>query len=246
MCRMLGIAANNGISPLWLESFHELSVRGNVLDSMAGGHDDGWGVAGYLGHKASYFGRSENDASKDAAGFMSACLKAINSRSKILISHLRKASEGARSLGNTHPFIQNDMIFCHNGDVHDSERLLIPGARYEGTTDSERLFKFIECRLSAGIQKKYHSILPGIISEIKDKCGYSSLTFLLSNGERLIGYRDFTEEEGYYTLYYAKTDRSFLLCSETLPGFEWAPLRNGELMIVNKHGMEVIPEIAFR
>jgi predicted glutamine amidotransferase len=237
MCRMLGIAADNGISPLWLESFHGLAVNGKVLNGLTAGHDDGWGVAGYLGKWAVYFGRSEKDASRDIAGFDTVCGKAVSSRSKVLIAHFRKASEGAKALGNTHPFIYKDMIFCHNGDVHNSERLVIPGVKYEGTTDSERLFRFIASRLETAVQKRYAALLPDIISEIKDVCPYSSLTFLLSNGERLIGYRDFTEEENYYTLHYAKIGKSFIFCSEPLPGFEWKSLGNGELLIVNKHGV---------
>lgn len=237
MCRMIGIAANNGVSRLWLESFHELSVTGKVLNGLTDGHDDGWGVAGYLGKWSVYFGRSEKDASKEAAGFGAACGKAVNSRSKVLIAHFRKASEGKVSLGNTHPFIYKDMIFCHNGDVHDSERLILPGVIYEGDTDSERLFRFIASRLETGAQKRYSALIPEIIAEVKEKCSYDSLTFLLSNGERLIGYRDYTVDGWYYTLYAARTDNSYILCSEPLPGFEWKPLGNGELVISNKQGM---------
>ena len=237
MCRMLGIAASSGVSPLWLESFHELAVTGDVLKGMSKGHDDGWGVAGYLAHWAVYFGRSEKDASQDIENFDASCKKAVNSNSKILIAHLRKASKGEKHIGNSHPFIHKDLIFCHNGDVHGSEKLAVPGVEYEGSTDSERFFRYISARLEHGIQKNYPEILAEAIKEVKKKCSYSSLTFLLSNGERLVGYRDYTEDGKYFSLYYAKSDRAFLLCSEPLPGFEWKPMKNGEMIIVNKAGV---------
>lgn len=245
MCRMIGIATNNGVSPLWFESFLELSRTGNVLKNMTEGHDDGWGVTGYLGNTAVYFGRSDKDAAEDVESFNTACGKAVSSKSRIVVAHLRKASEGARNIYNTHPFMHKDLIFCHNGDVHNSEKLVIPGLKYDGTTDSERLFRFIANRMECGIQRNYHKMIPEIIAEIKQKCGYSSLTFLLSNGERLIGYRDYTEDEDYYTLYCAKTEKSFIFCSEPLPGFEWKALENKELILINKHGLEVNTDVVF-
>jgi glutamine amidotransferase len=65
------------------------------------------------------------------------------------IAHVRYSSSSALELRNTHPFLQDDRIFAHNGvvdalDVLDA-RLRELGARdlVQGDTDSERIFALI-------------------------------------------------------------------------------------------------------
>lgn len=65
------------------------------------------------------------------------------------IGHVRYATSGSHSLVNTHPFLQDDRIFAHNGtlegmDVLD-ERLAELGTAdlVRGQTDSERVFALI-------------------------------------------------------------------------------------------------------
>ncbi|MDD5687431.1 MAG: class II glutamine amidotransferase [Elusimicrobia bacterium] len=237
MCRMLGVISTNKISPLWLESFQELAVRGRIKNTMSEGHYDGWGVAGYLGKWAVHFGRSEKSAISDSDNFLIATEKAMMSSTKILIAHLRKASEGDKIIENTHPFIKDDWIFCHNGTIYNSERLLMPGCKYEGTTDSERFFKFLIDRLDKKSVKDYKETIRDVISEIESKCKFTSLTFLLSDGKNMYCYRGFAEDENYYTLNYSFYKGLFLVCSEELRGFEWKEMKNGEIVVVNKYGL---------
>jgi glutamine amidotransferase len=203
---------------------------------MTSRHSDGWGIAGYLGKWATHFGRSEKGADVDAAAFLEASRKAVDSRSRIIVAHLRKASDGKPAVTSSHPFIHYDWIFAHNGTIENSEKLIIPRYRYEGTTDSERFFKFLVERLYRHAAKDYPAIIRRTIAEIKELCHCTSLTFLLSGGKHLIAYRDYSEEESYYTLSYAQSGDTAVFCSEEIPGFEWTPLKNGDMMVADKYG----------
>ncbi len=67
--------------------------------------------------------------------------------SQTFIAHIRFASTGALKVSNTHPFLQQDRLFAHNGVIEDlpaleahlGESMSLVG----GDTDSERLFALI-------------------------------------------------------------------------------------------------------
>ncbi|MBN1384797.1 MAG: class II glutamine amidotransferase [Elusimicrobia bacterium] len=237
MCRMLGVVSKN-ISPLWLESFYGLMDNGKHGDDTSKGYIDKWGICGYLGNWTVHFGRSKDNAIPDYKNFDDASQKAVISGTEILISHLTGISNKKSKkikVENTHSFICDDWIFCHNGTIYNSERLLLPEYEYEGTTDSERFFKFLINRLNESDIEKYQKTIKDAVREIKEKCLFTSLTFILSNGEYLIAYRDFCREDDYYTLYYYHQNDRFLVCSEKLPGFEWKKIKNGEIIVVDKY-----------
>jgi glutamine amidotransferase len=234
---MLAVASGNIIPLSLFTDFQQLAVTGKSLASMGKQHQDGWGIGGYLGRWTVHFGRSEKGAMNETEHFAQAARKGLLSQSKILVAHMRKASTGILKMENSHPFIHNEWMFCHNGTIYDADRLLVPRYTYEGTTDSERFFKFLISRLDRRSVKDFPDVLRHSIEEIKKKCSYSSLTFLLSNGNYLIGYRDCCEDEDYYTLHYSFADNlSFIFCSEQLPGHDWETMQNGELVVVDKCG----------
>ena len=78
--------------------------------------------------------------------------------STTFLAHVRYASIGAHTFANTHPFLQDDRLFGHNGAFHEvselDKRLAELGADgwVEGQTDSERMFALItaETRRSGG------------------------------------------------------------------------------------------------
>jgi glutamine amidotransferase len=234
---MFGTASNNKISPLWLEEFHRLSVQGNILKEMGEGHGDGWGIAGYLGNWTVHFGRSSGSASKEIKAYESAAMKAVAAKSKIVIAHFRKASEGRISIENSHPFINGEWIFCHNGTIEEADKIELNGCVYEGSTDSERVFMNLAAKLKNRKVEEYPAIIKDEVARIKAVCKCTSLTFLMANGRYLIGLRDFTEDEDYYTLYCSYSENhSITLCSEPLPGFDWRLMDNGELIIADREG----------
>jgi predicted glutamine amidotransferase len=236
MCRMFGIASKNNISQELFVKFAELASTGRVKPSMTEQHQDGWGVSGYLGKWGVHFGRSKNALAESKPEFDTALKKSLISGSKILIAHIRKASIGDLRLENTHPFVRGNWIFCHNGTIENPERLLVPGIEYEGSTDSEKLFVFIKTRLFLKGPKDFNNSIIKAVKDVKALCDTTSLTFIMSNGDKLIGYRDFSEEEEYYTLYYSASPGAFMFCSEPLEGFDWNSMKNGELLILEKTG----------
>lgn len=236
MCRMLGVAMGDKIALPCFEEFRKLAVNGRYLPELGERHEDGWGVGGYLGNWTVHFGRSARGAEKERGDFLVSCEKARTAGSPIVIAHLRKASAGELNVENAHPFIDREWMFCHNGTVYNPDRLRVSGRPCAGTTDSEILFKFLVSRLEGRRARDYRETLKEAVAEIKRRCGYTSLTFLLSDGRHLVGYRDFSQDEGYYTLLYSYAHNGFIFCSEPLPGHEWIGMRNGEMIIVDKHG----------
>jgi glutamine amidotransferase len=84
--------------------------------------------------------------------------EARNARSRTFVAHVRYASTGAHTVGNTHPFAHDGRLFAHNGtfgglDEIDA-RLVDLGVQnlVDGQTDSERMFALItgEARRNGG------------------------------------------------------------------------------------------------
>lgn len=79
-------------------------------------------------------------------------------RSRTFVAHVRFASTGAHTVGNTHPFAQDGRLFAHNGAFGDLDeidsRLIDLGVQnlVGGQTDSERMFALItaEARANGG------------------------------------------------------------------------------------------------
>lgn len=127
-------------------SLEEFSRHGG----LTGSHRDGWGIAWYVDEDVQLVREPE-----PAAG--SACVRLFNEHpivAGIVVSQIRKATRGARSVKNCQPFARElggrMHVFAHNGDL-DIERL---GARFAnfrpvGDTDSERAFCALLERLRA-------------------------------------------------------------------------------------------------
>jgi len=242
MCRMFA-AASKKMDKSYMVSFRELAARGKVLKDVSETHEDGWGISGYLGNWTVHFGRSEKGATLDKLYYFKACENAVRSGTKIVVSHLRQASKGGVNINNVHPFIYKEWIFCHNGTIFDAEKLKINNIYYEGTTDSEVFFKYLVGMLSNRSKSEFSAILENAANYIKENFETTSLTFLMSNGDHLFAFRDFTKDEYYYTLFYKKLDGGYVFCSEPLAGDGWTEMKNGQLMIVNKFGEIVFDKI---
>ena len=87
------------------------------------------------------------------------------------IAHVRYATTGSLDVRNTHPFLQDDRIFAHNGvveglDVID-ERLREVGTAdlVLGQTDSERVFALITAAIRA--QPSQGDVTAGLIDAMK-------------------------------------------------------------------------------
>jgi predicted glutamine amidotransferase len=146
MCRLFGC---HSIEPGPVT--HELFHAANALRVQSKEHPDGWGL-GWFENGAPRVVRSLTPAHGDAefeklSHYVSA---------RTILAHVRKASVGAVSMPNTHPFQRGPWLFAHNGTLPEwekirgpIEKLIDPSllAHVHGETDSERCFLLFLTRL---------------------------------------------------------------------------------------------------
>lgn len=186
MCQLLGMSCKEPATINFsLEGFQ---ARGGVTDE----HKDGWGIAFYENQGHRIF-RDHEPASTSA---LLKTIKELHIKSRTVIAHIRKATVGAVSLRNCHPFKRElwgqTWIFCHNGDLPDYHPPLTGNFTPEGETDSERAFCYMMESLSKSFPdanedkrpdtNEIYSALQRLSHEIA-ACGIFNI--LLSNGEML-------------------------------------------------------------
>lgn len=226
---MLAIASRRPLGPDHLGAFRRLAVEGCVPAGSPPGHGDGWGVVVYRAGHPVYLGREPNDASEDPTyGEMLARFGELRPRG-IVMAHLRKASIGAATRANTQPFTQGTWGFAHNGTIHGFTRPV--GFKLEGDTDSERYFKALLEALDQGASVR--EAVEATTGWIRDHNRFTSLTFLLSDGLNLYGYREFAAHGEYYTLSYCRTGEAVILSQEPIVKGAWRPLGNRQLITVS-------------
>ncbi|MFQ5998227.1 MAG: class II glutamine amidotransferase [Candidatus Bathyarchaeia archaeon] len=229
---MLGLLSADPIDHNWLLDFRKLAVTGRVKSGSKEGHRSGWGISYYEHGEAKYLARQSKDASDDP-NYPVACTKLQEMNyDGILIAHLRKASMGNISVENTHPFIHGQWSFGHNGTVKGA----IPtnnDYHPAGTTDSERFFAYLVSWIKTnGDTTK--AIIEGL-SVVRRECKYTSLSFLLSDGQRLYAYREFAKrnEKEYYGMMYTQEAKKIVFSQEPLWNFDWTEVNNRQLIVAD-------------
>jgi len=209
-----------------IENFFVLAEKGKVPPKNPKGHLDGWGIGWYEGKTAKLY-KSGNSVVEEKEKFFS-ILEEIK-ETKILIVHFRKSAwENTNSPKNSHPFKYKNILFAHNGTIYNYEKILpqITHPRRVNMLDSEAFFYLIVSTNEENLKEKFKKA----VEEIKNKCDYSSLTCVFSDGENLYAYRSFTKLKDYYTLYYTRTNNSFLICSEPIgEDLNWKILKKEKL-----------------
>jgi glutamine amidotransferase len=177
------------------------------MSYLSRSNPDGWGVAWFNGREWRLFKEPlALHESRRARGI------ARSVRGMIIISHVRFATHGGRSVENTHPWLYRGFVFAHNGYL-DREGLLGLVRReyrdFEGETDSEVLFHLLvqEALGSGGFVEGVKRTVGRIIEEGVD---YSSLNFIASDGVKLYALRYARRSLDYYTLYYLERPREAL------------------------------------
>jgi glutamine amidotransferase len=70
------------------------------------------------------------------------------------------------------------------------------------------------------------------VRHIKKYNSYTSLTCLFSDGNRLYGYREYSKNPEYYSLYYATFKGTAIISSQPLsPRLQWKMMRKAKLFI---------------
>lgn len=143
MCELLGMSANVPTDICF--SFTGLMQRGG----KTGPHRDGWGIAFYEGHGC----RTFHDPAPSAESEIARLVQRYAIKSRIVISHIRRANRGRVCLENTHPFSRElwgrPWTFAHNGQLRGVKRLPLGGYRPIGSTDSEHAFCWLLGRIRA-------------------------------------------------------------------------------------------------
>ena len=185
MCQLLGMNCNVPTDICF--SFTGFQARGGATDV----HSDGWGIAFFEGKGTRVFLDPQPSCSSPVAELV----RNYPIRSKNVISHIRKATQGAVGLENTHPFMRElwgrYWIFAHNGNLLNFNPSLDGSFVPVGLTDSERAF----CWLLQNFRQRFGSHSPSrhdlfaVLHELTlEIASYGEFNFLLSNGDCLFAH----------------------------------------------------------
>ena len=185
MCQLLGMNCNVPTDICF--SFTGFRARGGLTDH----HTDGWGISFFEGKGVRQFLDPNPSAHSPMADF----IRTYPIKSKNVISHIRKATQGETKLENTHPFVRElwgrYWSFAHNGDLKNFAPVLHGRFRPVGNTDSELAF----CYILQELQKKFGENYPAL-PELGEKlheltlelASHGVFNFLLSNGEFMLAH----------------------------------------------------------
>jgi glutamine amidotransferase len=185
MCQLLGM---NCATPTDITfSFTGFAARGGQTDH----HADGFGVA-FFENKAC---RVFIDHQPSCKSPVAELIKNYPIKSRNVIAHIRKATQGHIELENCHPFMRElwgrHWIFAHNGDLAAYHPALCGQYQPVGCTDSESAFCFIMQGLRArfGNDEPSTPQLFAALEEItREITVYGVFNFLLSNGRTLFAH----------------------------------------------------------
>jgi predicted glutamine amidotransferase len=213
---------NTSLESGLLQEFRQLAKSGKVPAGEKPGHRDGWGMVVWQDGKPEYLGREPTDALRDKK-FDEACKKIDDRKLKShLLLHLRKASVGANTRENTHPFIFDNWAFAHNGTIYN-----IP--HKDGVTDSQTFFEKIMQRSE---EKEMSTAIADCVLEMREKYKYSSITFLLSNGSDLFAYREARRWKNYSRIYFTTINNRLVISQEKFFESDWDELENKQMLHV--------------
>ena len=181
MCQLLGMNCNTPTDVTF--SFSGFARRGGQTDH----HADGWGITFFEGRGVRHFVDHEPASTSPVAELIAR----YPIKSRHVVAHIRKATEGAVALENCHPFVRElwgrYWVFAHNGNLKDFHPRLHGNFRPVGQTDSERAFCWLMQELA-----KSHVSVPSVaeltltLRELAPQiASHGSFNFLLSNGEAL-------------------------------------------------------------
>jgi glutamine amidotransferase len=178
MCQLLGMNANTPTDVVF--SFTGLAQR-------AVEHKDGFGIAFFEERGARLF--VDHHSARDSA--VAQLVQHYPIKSRNVIAHIRKATQGRVALENTHPFMRElwgrYWVCAHNGDLKDFHPRLHGAFRPVGDTDSERAFCWLMQELA-----KAHASVPSVdeltrtLAELLPQpARHGTFNLLLSNGQAL-------------------------------------------------------------
>lgn len=185
MCQLLGM---NCATPTDITfSFRGFSQRAGITSD----HSDGFGIAFFEDKACRLFVDNQSAVESPIAELV----RNYPIKSRNVIAHIRKATQGKINLENSHPFSRElwgrQWIFAHNGDLKDFLPELSGRFTPVGNTDSERAF----CYLLDQLVKRFGYDEPkldqvfDLLGEISPSIAeHGTFNFCLSNGQALFTY----------------------------------------------------------
>jgi predicted glutamine amidotransferase len=248
MCQLFALSSHAPAAITF--SFTGFSARGG----QTGPHRDGYGVAFHDGPVCRTF--IDDGAASDAP--QARFLREHPIRARLVLAHVRRATQGAVGLANSHPFVREWLgrhwSFCHNGDLQGFHPRLDGHDQPIGSTDSERAF----CWMLQTLRRQFHGQgAPGwrqlapLLAELAGQVArHGRFNFLLSDGEvlyahcstrlhwlrRVHPFRRATLVDHALSMDLSAvntpSDRMALLATEPLTRDEhWQPFKAGELRV---------------
>jgi len=168
-------------------SFTGFAMRGGSSDM----HADGWGIAFFEGAGVRHFVDHEAAVSSQIADL----IKRYPIKSKNVIAHIRKATQGRIALENCHPFVRElwgrYWVFAHNGDLKAFAPPLDGAFHPVGTTDSEWAF----CYLLQELRRRFGTLappMPELADALRTLCAeiaaHGTFNMMLSDGSALFAH----------------------------------------------------------
>jgi glutamine amidotransferase len=230
MCRMLGL--KNFVFRKHreiLENFFELAESGKCPPGDPPGHLDGWGIGFYQDGKAVVH-KSGRSIVEEKQEFFETCERV--KASTVLLLHLRKSAwSGTSKLAHAHPFSAGNILFAHNGTIRDFQALrerIVQDPPHPGALDSEVYFHYVMNAAPLGLAKA----LRRAACQIKRSHTYSSLTCLFADGNRIYGFREYTKDPWYYSLYYGTVENATIVASQPVSQrLHWKMLPKGKVFV---------------
>ncbi len=185
MCQLLGMNCNVPTDIVF--SFTGFATRGGRTDI----HADGWGIAFFEGAGVRHFVDYQAAIESPIAELIKRC--PIKSRN--VIAHIRKATQGRIALENCHPFVRElwgrYWVFAHNGDLKNFNPTLNGPYRPVGSTDSELAF----CYLLQQLRRRFPDTppaLPELTAALQkltqEIAAYGPFNMMLSDGSALFAH----------------------------------------------------------
>jgi len=247
MCQLLGMHCNTPAAISF--SFEGFTARGGRTDE----HKDGWGISFYDESGCRLFTDHLSSVNSPVAELV----RRNPIKSRNIIAHIRKATQGPVVLENSHPFMRRlwgqDWTFAHNGDLKNFHPSDASAFRPAGETDSERAFCYMMNRLHQRFADvRVTPCLPELFEAINDLAReieqHGVFNFMLSNGDVLFAHCSTNlhyVERAYpfsraqlidcdlsidFSQHNHRDDRMTVIATKPLTSNEiWVPFHSGEL-----------------
>jgi len=185
MCELLAISSNLPVD------VNFSLIRFAKHGGETGPHRDGWGIAYYEGRDVRRIREAEAASGSEWVRF----IENHDLRGRIVMSHIRYAMTGERSLSNTQPFTRElggDVhVFAHNGElpgIFTKDRFRLTRFAPIGATDSEHAFCFLMdqmeniWRIASGVPT-LDARMAAVVRFANDLRSLGSANFLYSDGD---------------------------------------------------------------